>query len=383
MAAIVVIGALIVIGGVLLTPDDEDDDDQAQAPTSTLTEPAPEPTQTPQPTETPTASPTPEPSATPSPTEVPPTATATPEPEPTPTHAPTCEVGCVQVGVTLEEFPGPIRVIDEFGQLSGRQPDMVMFFQAWGDADAEFKEWLPDLAATGVAPLITWEPWRRDEFLNQQEFTLQSIIDGEHDDYINEWAEKSAAHGDTIFLRFAHEMNTPPGEVYWYPWQGDPETYIAAWRYIHDRFEAAGADNVEWVWSVAWMNADAELYYPGDEYVDWVAITILNFGETVAQPGWKSFAALYAEQHERTVSFGKPVMISELGSVEQGGDKAEWILGIADAIKNQYPEIQAIIWNNYSAARHVPDANWSVQSSPDVLEAWRTLLQDPIFQRVE
>lgn len=288
-----------------------------------------------------------------------------------------CTVGCVEIGVTLEEFPGPLSEISEFGRLSGRMPDMVMFFQAWGEADGAFKDWLPDLEAMGVDPLITWEPWDREAFLSQSTYTLQSIVAGQHDAYIDDWARRSAEYGDTIYLRFAHEMNTPPGAPSWYPWQGDPETYIAAWRHVHDRFEAAGADNVQWVWSVAWMNQDAPLYYPGDEYVDWVALTVLNFGTTVAEPGWKSFAELYSAQHERAASFGKPVMISELATAEQGGDKGQWMADIAPAIQNQYPEIQAIVWNNYSFARHVPDANWAVDSSPGALAGWRRLMANP------
>ncbi|MFW6073996.1 MAG: glycoside hydrolase family 26 protein [Chloroflexota bacterium] len=389
LAMLLIIGALAIIGiGVVFFEADESDDpdDRAVAatpsPTHTATSDATEepPAATNSPTEEPTETPPPPTAtATASPTNIPPT--ETPTPEPTATSAPSCETGCVDVGVTLEEFPGPMRVINEYGDLVGRMPDMVMFFQAWGDDDAEFKEWLPDLAELGVEPLITWEPWVRDEFLNQQTYTLESILNGDHDAYIDDWAQRSAAHDGTIYLRFAHEMNSPPGEVYWYPWQGDPETYIAAWRYVHDRFTAAGADNVEWVWSVAWMNLDSELYYPGDEYVDWVAMTVLNFGETVDEPGWMSFSDLYIDQELRASSFGKPVMISELGSAEQSGDKAEWIRDLGESLQTEFPEIGAIIWNNYSAARHVPDANWSVQSSPEALEAWRDVMSSAYFTR--
>ncbi len=371
------------------------------SPTAEATQPSPTSTSTiaPSPTLGATSTPRPPPAATPapSPTSVPPptatsppapTATTPPPPTPTPvpiappTEPPStaiCQTDCVLVGATLENFPGPMRVVSEFGDLSGKMPELVMFFQAWGDADREFKSWLPDLSALGTAPLITWEPWHRAEYLNQTTYTLSSILAGQHDAYIDSFAQQAAAYGGPIYLRFAHEMNTPPGEVYWYPWQGDPQAYIAAWRYVHDRFAAAGATNVQWVWSVAWMNDDAALYYPGDAYVDWVAITILNFGTTAPEPGWKSFADLYGGQRPVAMSFGKPVMISELASAEQGGDKAAWISEMATALKTQFPEIQAIVWNNYTQARHVPEANWSVTSSDATLNVWRALLADPYF----
>lgn len=309
------------------------------------------------------------------------TATSAEAPEGAPAPAAdTCEVGCVQVGVALENFPGSFEAISAFGELGGRMPDMVMFFQAWGDEDGPFKDWLPKLDELGVTPLITWEPWRRDEFIDQSDLTMQAIIDGQHDDYIDAWAEASAEYGKPIYLRFAHEMNTPPGKVYWYPWQGDPEQYIAMWRHVHERFVAAGATNVQWVWSVAWMNDDAKLYYPGDAYVDWVAMTVLNFGDIKEDSSWRSFEELYSLQHERAVSYGKPVMISELASAEQGGNKGEWIAEIGDVLQ-RFPEIKAFVWLNYSEAREFEQIDWRVNSSPGALAGWRELMASPLLAK--
>ena len=69
-----------------------------------------------------------------------------------------------------------------------------------------------------------------------------------------------------------HEMNG-----YWYPWSGlvngnTPAKFIRAWRYIHKVFDAEGATNVTWVWTVNWNsvpNSTANrygAYYPGDKY---------------------------------------------------------------------------------------------------------------------
>ena len=413
IAAALVVAMVGVFAFVLVMQSDPEEQSEATAaPTAvaqvdtptvseaTATSPPTASTAPSEPATSPAESPTSRPAAsTSTATQAPPTSTATSEPTPTsireestptaapptatPRQLPPCDVECVQIGVTLENFPGPFSAISDFGELSGRMPDMVMFFQAWGDADAAFKDWLPELSGMGVAPLITWEPWHRAAFLDQSDYTLQSILDGQHDAYIDDWAQRSAAHGQPIYLRFAHEMNTPPGEVYWYPWQGDPARYVAVWRYVHDRFTAAGATNVEWVWSVAWMNSDAEAYYPGDDYVDWVGLTVLNFGTTVEGPGWRTFSTLYNQQDggisqsDRAASFGKPVMITELATVEQGGDKGQWIIDIGPALQDEFPEVRAIVWNNYSQARHEPEANWSVNSSEGALAGWRELMSSP------
>ena len=63
------------------------------------------------------------------------------------------------------------------------------------------------------------------------------------------WARALAAFGGPVRLRFAQEMN---GD--WYPWGAGtngntPAEFVRAWRHVHDIFTAAGATNVQWVWS--------------------------------------------------------------------------------------------------------------------------------------
>lgn len=326
------------------------------------------------PTSAPTETPSPVASVTGAPAAIP-----TPTPPPTPTIVPLVEGGGVQLGAALEEFPGDFEAITAFGAMSGRMPDLIMFFQAWGNPDGEFKSWLPLLLNLGVTPFITWEPWDRDAFIQQEVYTQDAILAGEHDAYIDTWAAQAAAYGEPLYLRFAHEMNTPRGKTYWYPWQGDPEQYIAVWRYVHDRFEAAGADNVRWVWSVAWMNDDARLYYPGDEYVDAVGVTVLNFGEGKPDSRWRSFGELYAIQQSRVLAYRKPVLITELATAEQGGDKGQWIADIGDDIQERFPEIEGLVWLNYSTSREFEAINWRVDSGPAALDGWRRLVNHPVM----
>ncbi|MEZ5230558.1 MAG: glycosyl hydrolase [Acidimicrobiales bacterium] len=100
------------------------------------------------------------------------------------------------------------------------------------------------------------------------------MLDGDFDDYIDEWANSLAATDQPVLLRFAHEAN---GD--WYPWSetrndNSPGEYVAVWRYVHDRFEQAGADNVIWVWApnVSRSRAGRWPIYPGDDYVDLVGL---------------------------------------------------------------------------------------------------------------
>ena len=92
-----------------------------------------------------------------------------------------------------------------------------------------------------------------------------------------------AAAQSPIFLRFAHEANG-----WWYPWcpsysdtdNVSNETYIIAWRNFADMVHANAA-NVAMVWAPNQGNGPGELpyyghTYPGDDYVDWVGLSVYN-----------------------------------------------------------------------------------------------------------
>lgn len=66
----------------------------------------------------------------------------------------------------------------------------------------------------------------------------------------------------------------------WFWWGRDAEACNELWRVMYKRFQAAGLDNLIWVWTqaAAWKKPYSEGYrwYPGDEYVDIVSIDIYN-----------------------------------------------------------------------------------------------------------
>ena len=46
--------------------------------------------------------------------------------------------------------------------------------------------------------------------------------------------------------------------------------YLEAWQYLHDQFGDLNHHDIVWVWSADSLSAD---YYPGAEYVDWIAVS--------------------------------------------------------------------------------------------------------------
>jgi beta-mannanase len=162
-----------------------------------------------------------------------------------------------------------------------------------------------------------------------------------------------------VLVRFAHEMELTGN----YPWAiANPELYVKAYRHYVDLIRSEGATNVRWVWSPA-GNGDAPRYYPGDDDVDFVGVTILSnkawdlaVGATDAVPFTELFGAKYA-----TVSqWGKPIIIAEFGAAnDDSGHQAAWLHDAYEAF-GQYPLLRGVVYFN---SMNAPN-NWT-GSTPD------------------
>ena len=90
-----------------------------------------------------------------------------------------------------------------------------------------------------------------------------------------------------------------------------------------ERLQASlAAGHVACVWN-PWEEENLELYYPGDEYVDWIGVTNLNYGYAASNGQWYPFEGLYKPFSEKLRNYKKPVMLSEFGTTTFGGSQAE------------------------------------------------------------
>ena len=333
----------------------------------------------------PTTMPPSVPSDTPAPTTAPPSVpTDTPAPKPIATLNPAGHVG---LGAYLDGTPyDRFAAIRQFEGLLRHKIQYALWFQAWGDDDQAFPDYWIELASqNGLVPVITWEPWKRD-FANptgvQPAYSLSSIAAGEHDEYIRSWARGAKSVGVPIIIRFAHEQSTEPGARLWYPWQGDPEGYKAAYRHVVTLFREEGARKVQFLWSAMWLNDWASQYYAGDDVVDFVGTTVLNHGTapTVPWANWRSFDELFNGQYQAALQWGKPIILTELATAEQGGDKAAWLRDCFTSLKPKYPLVQGVLLLEVQSDREWPNINWSVASSQESLAAFEEAIDDPYFK---
>lgn len=236
---------------------------------------------------------------------------------------------------------------------------LTSLYIAWGDGPEHL---LPDsLAAvynSGSIPMITWEPWTSRfthsiDGLAPEQKVMSLIPTGIFDGYLERFADQVKTLDRPLFLRFAHEPDNPA-----YPWSqtggNTPEEFSAAWRYVHALFLRRGAINAIWVWN-PWKAANAERYFPGEAFVDWIGATILNYGPAHGGHEWYSFETLYKPFHDLPLfRSGLPVMITEMGSAPDAGGQARWFSDAFRAISTRFPEIQAQVFFNTGHDTNMP-----------------------------
>jgi hypothetical protein len=301
-------------------------------------------------------------------------------PWPVPASSASIDIGVTTLPLARNSWrawrPSDLATVDVWEQAVHKHASVVMWYADWNTTAPALAQ-LESVAARGAVPEVTWEPWRsfRSEAERsrrpgvparvQPRYRLRNIVAGTFDPYIRRWAQRLAAYGKPVRLRFAQEMN---GD--WYPWserrngnrRGD---FVRAWRHVHRLFRAAGAANVLWVWGPAAVDIDAGLY-PGDAFVDYVGLTAFNGGLQMRYNRWRPFAKVVGEATRRlhAIAPGKPIELSEVGCAEEGGDKAAWITGMFATLP-RHPDITSVIWYDVDKG-----SDWRVSSSRRAADAF-------------
>jgi hypothetical protein len=224
------------------------------------------------------------------------------------------------------------------------------------------------LQARGITPLVWWTPTGpADEGSGRYGRSIR-IIRGRHDAYIRDWARAARDLGGPVILRFAHEMN---GQ--WYPWglgrfDNGPGRFRRAWRHVWRLFQEVGATNVRFLWSPMPEGCDGcrpdyrlERFYPGDRYVDYVGLTVFNWGRRDWTPLVRILERPLRRLRQVTATDarpgGKPVIIPELASNHEGGDKARWIRRGYRAVYERWPRVRALVYFDMDL-RNEGDPDW-------------------------
>lgn len=234
----------------------------------------------------------------------------------------------------------------------------IHIYSAWGSKpEQRFPlQQARAIYSLGSVPILTWEPWLKDfssvehpelrEKFERDKGGLQDIANGVYDFYLDSWVKDLNSYGHPIFIRLGHEMNDPYRYT-WGPQNNTAKEYIVAWQHIIKYFKNAGAINVYWVWSPHPAYGHFNDYYPGDDFVDWVGVGTLNYGNAAVWSKWWSFDEIYGNFYSSLAAFNKPIMLTEFGSLSVGGDRAKWYKDALCTLSKKYPQTKSVVFFHY------------------------------------
>jgi Glycosyl hydrolase family 26/Bacterial Ig domain len=231
------------------------------------------------------------------------------------------------------------------------------------------------IVAHGAIPIVHYRPG----------FTLDEINAGQADSCFRDLGRRVRDFGHRVFLRIYHEFNGT-----WMVYSGCGSKFISAWRRTVSLVRGQGATNAVWIWNPGEGHRTCAFdSYPGDAWVDWVAVDGYNFARPDSwcglTQGWCEFWQIF--HHTPGVSlhdvYGpkKPFMIAETGSVEDPsmpGRKGQWFLNALASIKNDFPHLKAFMYSDFDTSASDGE-NWRLDTSQSSLEDFRTLARDPYF----
>lgn len=245
---------------------------------------------------------------------------------------------------------------------------------------------LNEISSKGWTPIISSNPYFFKGCPDKKKSLYKTIADGECDEFLTMAVTNLRTYQKPIFFRFAWEMNLP--SMYWSvkKTNSDPKDFIRAWQRFHEISKKQRAENIVWVLSFNTTNSVTTPFkelFPGDEYIDWVALDGYNWGNTAPWAGWASFNGTFKQSYfELKELTQKPIMISEVNSAPTGtgGDKAAWLKDMLDVqIPNEFPNIQAVILFNEDKSDS-EKIDWRMEKSPDYINALKESFKNPIYK---
>lgn len=189
-----------------------------------------------------------------------------------------------------------------------------------------------------------------------------------------------------IYLRIGYEFDGPHNEL-------EPELYIEAYRRVVEVMRAEGVENVAFVWhsyaASPYRGHPLAAWYPGDDYVDWVAVSLFGHMYSPSPSGDLEEVLRFAKARR------KPVMVAEASPV-RGIDSAScaawenWFTNFFSFIYLKNIKAVTLInedWERFS----FPGSDWKdarLQNNPLIAKAWfmetnreRYLKQSPDLYR--
>ncbi len=226
------------------------------------------------------------------------------------------------------------RILD-FETLIQKELAWVYFSDNWLDNLSFPYDEVTTIHQTGRTPFIRM--MARSDFGEKGAdpvYTMQNIIDKKFDTQLIAWANEAKNINYPLLVEFGTEVNGN-----WFPWNGEfngkdtldtygnpsladgPERFRDAYRHIIDLFRGEGVTNITWFFHVdahsepneQWNSI--ENYYPGDDYIDWLGVSI--YGPQLQSEDFETFSDILDEIYPKLTQLSnKPIAILEFAITE-------------------------------------------------------------------
>ncbi|MEO1076893.1 MAG: glycosyl hydrolase [Bacteroidota bacterium] len=192
---------------------------------------------------------------------------------------------------------------------------------------------------------------------------------GEFDPVIRAFSAWAKSVGRPIYLRIGYEFDGLHNEL-------DPDEYVAAYRRFVDLTRDEGVENVAFVWhsygSPTYEGHPLSAWYPGDEYVDWVGISL--FGHLYASRLNAEADAVFefARTHRKPVMIAETSPVHGIRSVDAWDD---WFVRLFSLTYQKNVKAISFINADWSTYPIAVDLGWKdarLQNNRFVSEAWFT-----------
>ena len=261
-------------------------------------------------------------------------------------------------GITGEEDDITPADLSAYIRTVGKRPAWVYFSNNWYRSRAFPTKTASWIRKAGVTPFVRLM-LRSDPSQDHGDpvFTTKAIARGDFDADLAKWARAAARFKTPILAEWGTEMN---GD--WFQWNArwngrakGAERFAAAYRRIIDISRANGATNIIWVFHV--NHADGprtrwnrmEKYYPGDDYIDWMGISLYSM-QGPDEDEKTAFIAI-DQTIKRLVKLAptKPIIIAEFGTDVNNAREpaAAWAdQALKHILSGRWPNLIGFSWWN-------------------------------------
>jgi cellulose synthase (UDP-forming) len=242
------------------------------------------------------------------------------------------EFGGFYTGITMNEHVNGEK-IKLLNSIFKNHFEIISFNEKW-NLNSFAEDQLYVVKQQNAFPLINWE------IASMNDEQWKQIYDGKYDSYLNSCAENIRKYQNPVFINFAPGFDIKDAAE-----KSSAHEFVKAWQYIYTYFNDLGISNITWVWNP--KNPASIAYYPGSNFVDWIGVSCLNYGEKTS--GNLSFSQIYAPFRDKLIALQKPFMITELGAPSSGVQE-KWYDDFFESINEKYKEIRSIVFFNQQKA---------------------------------